>query len=154
MGASLPWKPKQQQRRAKHNGQYWAFKRASYDLYRWGGAKFKGFLSHVKDRIQFFFKTLMSTCRSRKLNKTEYYKFAFLHIDLINNYIIRFSYHRCCFCHPPRKEKSYCDVHLILFWEPWPHYSGDIWTQSIISTVTGLQSTLICQENMIAKFKK
>ena len=28
MDASLPWKPKQQQRRAKHNGQYWAFKRA------------------------------------------------------------------------------------------------------------------------------
>ena len=26
MDASLPWKPKQQQRRAKHNGQYWAFK--------------------------------------------------------------------------------------------------------------------------------
>ena len=25
MDASLPWKPKQQQRRAKHNGQYWAF---------------------------------------------------------------------------------------------------------------------------------
>ena len=32
MDASLPWKPKQQQRHTKHNDQYWAFKCSHYEV--------------------------------------------------------------------------------------------------------------------------